>query len=74
MPYDTAGVRARLNKGMKMPKPGSGRTADIELPNESGLVDPRVVEAQQRTATRKEQPRGVQSNLQLRRSMLGGSR
>lgn len=47
------------------------RTRDIELPNESGLTDPTIATRQQ---TRKEQPRGMTSNIALRRSLTGGRR
>lgn len=63
MPYDVAASRKRVPAAM--PKPGTGRTRDIELPNESGVTDPRLV-------ARKEQPRDVKSNLIMRRALMGG--
>lgn len=59
-----AGGRAYLQRTKGQ---GSGRrTTDIALPNESGIVDPTIATRQQ---TRKEQPRGMTSNVQLRRAL-----
>lgn len=58
-------------------KPAGGK--DVELPNPTGEIDPRLIAARSAPkkapiATPREQPRSIKENVALRRSLTAGGR
>lgn len=69
-----ASAKAFLHKPSVVPKRKVDTTRDIELPNDTGEVDPRLSKPVSRPVRKSEQPKDMVSNIALRRSLTGGRR
>lgn len=67
-------AKAFLNKPSVVPRKRVDTTRDIELPNDTGEMDPRLVSKPRAVARPSEQPKDMVSNIALRRSLTGGRR